>query len=384
MSIPTTLKNSGSITTSPVSVSGPTPYDVLGGLTISQFAADLRPVNLSARQAKALDLMTSGICGPHSSTSLASQTLTQSLVSKLQVQTALLGSTLYKLTWKQRTLPSGRSISALRASGRRISDSAPIGEQLGVWQTPRARGDAGGTRWMTGDLRNLEDQVHYNLNPCGWITPAARDWKDGATDITPRSDGTERFDQLPRQANLTGWPTATAMDTGNTGSAWETRREQVKEKLANGNGFGLILPMAAQLTGWPTATATDAVKGGSVSPRAGMMGLSETVPLSGWPTPTTPSGGQTYPEGTTATGKTPDGRKVQVTLDLVASHANGPARLMDCGLMLTGSFAGMESGGQLNPSLSRWLMGLPQEWDDCAPTETASVLRKRKASLERS
>ena len=57
--------------------------------------------------------------------------------------------------------------------------------------------------------------------------------------------------------------------------------------------------------------------------RASTAPISDSV-FTGWPTPTTPSGGQSAPPGTTATGRRPDGSKATVTLEMVARMAGWP------------------------------------------------------------
>ena len=304
--------------------SGATRYDELGGLTIEEFGVHLFPVNLSARQARDLGLLTSGISGPSGSISSSSADLTSSLVSRLQARTASLGSTLYSLTWKLRGMPSGRSISALRASARRTSDNASGGSRSG-WPTPSAsviehksRPPIIGNRKPTDPQIGLADVAYHlatwntpratdgsNGGPnqaggalpadaalAGWTTTTTRDWKDSGTDVKPRADGTERFDQLPRQANLAGWPTC---------------------KVADGRGSPYIKAEGDR-----------------------RQELRATVALA------------------------------------------GPARLTATGEMLTGSSAGMESGGQLNPAMSRWLMGLPEVWDTAAIAAARAMPKRRK------
>lgn len=286
MSCLPTLPDSGNAIFSPESESGPMLCVAQDGQTTVLSGQVRVPASLSARQAKEKGLLTSGICGPRSSILSASAGLSQSLASRLQAVTDLHGSTLYRLTWKERATPAGRWIPALRASARRISDNGSTG-----WPTPTGNSYTGaGSRNRKGGL-NLQTAVelsgwptprsvesgHSTGNPArafnrksrledmvflaGWATPSARDWKDTPGMATERPDGRNRTDQLPRQA----------------------------------------------------ATAE-------------------------------------------------------------------PCRWTASGEMLTGSCAGMESGGQLNPALARWLMGLPPEWDDCAVMVTPSSHRRRKPS----
>jgi hypothetical protein len=110
--------------------------------------------------------------------------------------------------------------------------------------------------------------------------------------------------------------------------------------------------------------------------------LGREVWKAGWNTPAASdgNGGKRPHPDTTMTGQHPEGRKVnmglasQVHIGFIKTE---PARLTATGEMLTGSSAAMESGGQLNPAHSRWLMGLPPAWDACAPTATPSSRKSR-------
>ena len=241
---------------SPASASGPTPSDSPAGPTTGPSGPEAAPASPSAPPESGEGSMTNATSGPPGSISSASAALQSSLESRLRLATALRGSTLYTLTWKQRVTPSGRSISALRASAPRTSDSDCSSSQS------------------------------------GWVTASARDWKDTPGMATETEDGRTRLDQLPRQAQLAGWPTTT--------------KEDARSSARHGY----------MITGNAGTTLLDAARMAS------------------------------------------------------------PARRTATGEILTGCTAEMPAGGQLNPSFSRWLMGLPVVWDMCAPTSTPGRNRK--------
>lgn len=245
MSHLTTCEDSHSATSSPGLASGPIPSASQDGLTINQSGLVPARASLSARQAKAMGLLTSGTFGPTSSTSSASADLSMSLANRLQQVTQMLGSTLYKQTWKEWDTPSGLCRLRQRASVRRTSESGPTGwptpvantnpqpetkrglqhvsgsARLTGWQTPVANDSTGSTHCYSGKNQDGSPKVCLKLPGsvllAGWVTPTTRDWKD-TSGMTAQRDGKERLDQLPRQAYTAGPLRLTVFGEMRTGS----------------------------------------------------------------------------------------------------------------------------------------------------------------------
>lgn len=229
---------------SPASADGATHSGSPAGPTTNPCGPAHVPANLSARQARERGLLTSGTSGPPGIGSSASVALAWSLGSRLRQRLEGRGSTLFRLTWRQKATAAGRSYSQLVASARRTSGSG-----CGSWPTPNAgpQNDRD-TKWM--ERRAQCKEKHGNngfgltlgmaAQMTGWPTPRGLDGEknvrtaSGAMKEIARKGGAQDINQAAMPAY---WISPQASDAHGSGLNQNTSSldKQARGQIPNGS-----------------------------------------------------------------------------------------------------------------------------------------------------
>jgi hypothetical protein len=158
---------------------------------------------------------------------------------------------------------------------------------------------------------------------------------------------------------LAGWPTPNSNKGSESLASVMARKQRLLKRT--GKNYGLMkLGTVAQLAGWNTPRVTDGSNGG---PNQAGGALSADAALAGWASPA---------------ARDWKGGKSNL-MDKNARPLNEQAVQYATGTPTNYSPAKTGGSAALNPAHSRWLMGLPPEWDACAVTAMPSSRRSRRA-----
>lgn len=329
---PPTSTTSSSVISSPASAGGPTPSSSPAGPPTDPSGPGVVPANRGAWREQAKVPTIRATFGRPGSGSSQSDALQRSLENRLRVRMASTGSILFTLTWKRRATPSGRSISLRRASARRTGANGS-----GSWPTTTGK-DAIGSR-RHGYMDDGRERAATNPR----------------REILTGHSGTTLSDA----ADLAAWPTPTPTELGNTLESYQA----MKANMASGPRAAVThLSQAAQLAAWASPQSRDHKGEPLKGPQdRGTKGppLNEQARLASWPTPQAS-------EGPNMSTTRENGREAA---RLTPQSVEG---LLRSGTPSTGSPAETAKRGRWNPAHSRWLMGYPPVWDDCAGTAMPS------------
>lgn len=342
---PPTSEDSPNATSSPGADSGRSPCASLDGPTTGLCGPEAAHAPVSPRQAKERGLTTLVISGRHGSVSSASAALQSALESRLLPRLDMAGSTLFAETWKRKATPLRRRYWEHTASVRRTSGS-------GCTSVPSPKASAAGPDYA---ILDREESGGISLATATALASVPTPMAGSPATETYNAAGNTDYSRRIVELASTATPKASDGQGGRT-----TKTE---------GGGNAHLDIQVRLCNVPTPSATE--RSGQGPKNSSLM---QDARLSAVTAPSARDWKDT--SGMSESGVDPDG-SIRSRLDQLPRQA----QLAASGPTATGGTGATASTGQLDPAYSRWLMGVPPEWDAFACTATRLLsLRRRHSS----
>lgn len=270
----------------------------------------------------------------------------------------------------QTILPFGQAVVPVRVS---VQPGRGEASQIDVTYGPHGTGSSESyvlSMYLASRLRARTVLLGSTLFQLVWkerVTPSGR--------VIPALRASGR---RTSGSDCTSWLTPCAQEDNKSVKGHLAMKRQMGERDGTGANRTAItsLKVTAKLTAWPTPQSHDERERGNTEADHHYRShdLSNAATLAGLVTPE----GRDWKDtaGMELVGMNPDGTE-RSRVDQLPRQA----RLVVSGRAPGGSNAPTAKRGQLNPALSRWLMGLPSIWDLCALTAIQAMKARKRDCL---